>query len=220
VHLLPLSGWLRLLSDDSTRSLLLHAAYAVAVQALVLLTAVAFEHAEHMHHTDHEQCSSSRLSIDASSRDRASSHAEHPSSPSGGAATRPRTANEAQADASRQVVTWHSSWTFAPPRLLTDWEQLSTGIVNARVTTHEHFWSVLVAVTVFAMNEHLVETHDVEWCAHRPLKPLSSGPSHRHPRRAAAVGSRQVHHLVLHHVCGSHRDNALRKPLQRQRPRA
>lgn len=46
------------------------------------------------------------------------------------------------------------------PRLLKDWSSVQMKI-GARVSTHEHFFTVLVAVAVFSLNRHFVEASDV-----------------------------------------------------------
>ena len=54
-----------------------------------------------------------------------------------------------------------SLWRWRPPRLLIE--------RAGRVTTHEHFFSVLVAVAIFSLNEGLASTHDVVTYARRWL---------------------------------------------------
>ena len=57
-------------------------------------------------------------------------------------------------------------WQWRQPRLLAEWspgdEKERERLMGPHVTSHEHFFTVLVAVSIFQLNEMLRDAHDVE----------------------------------------------------------
>ena len=58
-------------------------------------------------------------------------------------------------------ITEAPKWKCGKPRLLKDWQDLDSRI-GAGVSSNEHFFTVLLAVAVFSLNESLAKTNDVQ----------------------------------------------------------